>query len=63
MATIAQEIADIEELLNTGATSVTVDGQSVSVDQAALRRRLAELRHQQTPARRPRVATLDLSGF
>lgn len=39
----SQEIADIDAILNSGATSIEIDGQKVAVDHDALRKRRAEL--------------------
>lgn len=53
------KIAEIEEILNSGATSTSVDGLSVSIDLEALRRRLIELKRTDTsggtPPRRPKI--------
>lgn len=57
------DIAALEEALNTGATEIFVDGQKVSLSLPEIRRRLRELKRQQQPGRRPRIATIDLSGF
>jgi hypothetical protein len=61
---IAAEIERLETLLSSGATSVTSDGETVQIDQAAVRRRLAELQALQTGEhyRSRRVRTLDLSN-
>lgn len=60
---LASQIADLESILDAGATSVFVDGQKVTYDLDGIRQRLAELRRQQDQMRRPRTATLDLSNF
>ena len=63
-AEIDAEIANLEALLNAGATSITSDGETVTLDQNSIRRRLAELQamkigksHQQR-----KVRTIDLSN-
>ena len=60
---IETDIAALEEALNTGASEVYVDGQKVSWDLAAMRKRLVELKRQQDRRRRPVVSTIDLSHF
>ncbi len=57
------EIAELEAILNTGVSSVFVDGQKVTYDLQAVRRRLLELKRQQDPACRPPTATINLGGF
>lgn len=58
MATLAEQIAQLESQLLAGATGNTTDGQSTSWDLDQVRRRLRELREQQAsdagdPPRRP----------
>lgn len=60
---VATQIAHLEAILDTGASEVFVDGQKVVYDLDAIRSRLAELRREQDHMRRPRSATIDLSGF
>lgn len=66
MATYTTEIAALNALLNSGATTTTVDGQTVTIDPASIRRRIRELQaldeNIDVPAR-PVVNTLDLSGL
>ncbi|MEZ6068278.1 MAG: hypothetical protein R3B90_21765 [Planctomycetaceae bacterium] len=59
----SQAIADIRALLNSGATTVVVDGQTVQLNHDSLRRRLRELQATDTaaPIKRPRVASIDAS--
>lgn len=57
------EIAELESLLNDAASNVAVDGVGVTFDLEAARRRLAQLKRQQDATRRPRNASIDLSGF
>lgn len=63
MATLAEQIAEIETTLNTGVSNVTADGVSTSVDLNFLRKRLAELKQQQaaSTARRRLFNPVDLS--
>jgi len=58
------EIARLEEILNTGAQSVTVDGMMTTFNLAEVRHRLAELRRKQASRTGPRASTIKLdSGF
>lgn len=59
----ATEITQLEMILNTGATTVVVDGQKVTYDLAAVRKRLRELRRRQNPGKRPVVSSINLSNF
>jgi len=59
---LATEIARLEEILNTGATSIFVDGQKVTLDLAAVRKRLVELKRRQD-GRRPPLSTINLGNF
>jgi hypothetical protein len=59
------EILVLEAILNSGAESVSTDGQTTKFDLDAVRKRLSELRQQQAPditRTRPRISTIDLSG-
>jgi len=60
------QIAELESILNTGAKKITTDGQSVEVDLAQVRRRLAELRATDTATaaadKRVRSAQIKLGG-
>jgi len=60
---VETEIAELEAILNAGATSTFVDGQKVTWDGDQVRRRLRELRRQKEPNRRARIAAIDLSHF
>ncbi len=60
---VETEIAELEAILNTGATGVAVDGQKTTWDLNQVRRRLRDLRRQKDHMTRPRVSTIDLSGF
>jgi len=57
-------IARIEAILNSGAKRAVIDGQSVEVDHDQLRRRLRELKAEDTsnPETRPRLRSIDLSN-
>jgi len=57
------EIAKLEAILNEGASRVTVDGMTVQYDLDDVRRRLNELKAKQDATKRPRAASIDLSGF
>lgn len=43
MATLQQQIDEIEAKLNSGVKKVTADGQTTEIDHDALRRRLSQL--------------------
>lgn len=60
---VETEIAELEAILNTGASSTGVGTQRVTWDLDQVRRRLAELRRELDHTRRPRIATIDLSNF
>lgn len=59
---IADQIVQLESLLNTGATAIDSDGESLQLSQDDIRRRLAELKALQTGNRhrQRRVRTIDL---
>lgn len=71
IAALQAEIADLETSINAGATSVTQDGQNVTIDLEHQKKRLRDLRDKLarcqtengTPTRpdRPRVRKIDLS--
>lgn len=66
MADHSAEIAKLESLLNAGATSMSVDGQQISIDLDSVRRRLADLKAEddctQTNNKRVRSAKISLGG-
>jgi len=63
MADYATQIAELEAILDAGASEVMVDGVKVRYDLAQVRKRLVELkRRQQTSTRRP-VVQMDLTNF
>jgi hypothetical protein len=59
---IEAEIEQLETLLNSGATSVTSDGETVNLSQEDIRRRLLELKARQSGRRHTarRVRTFDM---
>lgn len=64
MADYSTEIAELEAILQAGATSVTVDGQTVNYDLTQVRRRLRELKQlDDTATKRPSALSINLSGF
>jgi len=60
------QIAELEELLNLGASSVNTDSMQASLDINAIRKRLRELKASNTAEgasnKRPIASTIDLSG-
>jgi hypothetical protein len=66
MASYAKELAHLRALLNSGATSVLVDGQNVAIDPAGIRKRIRELEALDDTIdvpTRPPFFTADLSGL
>lgn len=65
MADHSERIAEIQDILRTGAKRVNVDGQSMEYDFAALRQELRELMADDNTnaGRKPPVMRADLSGF
>jgi hypothetical protein len=59
---LADEIAELEEILNAGVASVASEGTKADYDLAAVRKRLADLRRQQSATARPRCAQINLGG-
>ena len=59
------EIAKLEAILAAGASQIQSDGQMVTYDLAAVRKRLTELPAQDDTLRtkRPRAARINLGGF
>ena len=64
MADNSERIAEIEALLQSGVTSVNVDGVLVTIDPTSLRQELANLRGSDDTqrGRRPVLTSIDLSG-
>jgi hypothetical protein len=61
----SKEIARLEQLINSGAQSVSADGVSSSFDLDSARKRLAELRRLQGDGQelvKRKVSTLNLGG-
>jgi hypothetical protein len=58
-------ISQIQNALNTGATQIVVDGQTVTVSHSQLRKRLRELMatDDTNAGRRPYAATINLGGY
>lgn len=63
MADNSQRIAEIQEILRTGARQITNDGQTITFDFNALRKELRQLMSQDdvNRGRRPSVVSIDLS--
>lgn len=61
--TIAEQIADLESILNSGGKRVTTEGLSVDFDPNEIRRRLAALRQKADASKRPRIGKMNLSNF
>lgn len=61
----AERIAEIDEILRTGASSTSTDGTSVAFDFDALRRERRELMAEDDAmkGRRPVASTIYLGGF
>lgn len=60
MATIDEQIARLEEILNVGVETITVDSQTTRVNLLEVRRRLREL--YRTKQGRNQAQTIRLSG-
>lgn len=65
MADHSERIAEIQEILRAGASSVTTDGTTVSYDFDELRRELRQLMAEDDAhkKRRPVAASIYLGGF
>lgn len=63
MADHSERIAQIQQILRAGATSVSVDGVTVTYDFESLRRELRQLMQEDDvhKGRRPVISHLDLS--
>ncbi len=61
MATLAERIEALEKLIDSGATSITVDGMATQFDLPSARQRLAELKAEQSAASRPTFVRLTMS--
>jgi hypothetical protein len=64
---LQNRITELESLIDSGATSITQDGQTVAFDVTSARKRLRELKNElekanDGPKRRPRIFTIDLRG-
>ena len=65
MADNSVKIAELQAILQAGASNVSVDGTSVSYDLAEVRRQLRELMASDNTqkGRRPVAASINLGGF
>ena len=65
MADNATKIATLQAILDAGASGVSVDGESVKYDMAAIRKEIRELQAADPNFRnrRPRAASINLGGF
>ncbi len=65
MADNATKIATLQAILDAGASGVSVDGESVTYDLAAIRKEIRELKQADPNFRnmRPRAASINLGGF
>jgi LPS sulfotransferase NodH len=64
MANNTAKIAELEDILQTGATSATIDGRTVHYDFDEIRRQLRELRANDDSqrGRRPVISRIRLGG-
>ena len=67
MADNSTKIAEIRALLESGARSISVDGQNVTLDLASLRKELNRLINDDDATvanmRRPRMSSVNMTGF
>lgn len=61
--TTADQIADLEAILNAGGKRVSTEGLTVDFDPEEIRRRLAALRQKADASKRPRIGKMNLSNF
>lgn len=59
----SDQLGNLQAIQDAGAKRVSVEGMTVEYDPAAVARRAAALRDRTDPTKRPRVASIDLSGF
>lgn len=59
---LRDELDQINAILASGVQSTAVDGVNTTFDLESLRLRRREIERQLTPGKRPRVATMDISG-
>lgn len=64
MADYSAQIADIEEILRSGAKTVVIDGVTTTYDHDSLRKELSRLKrlNETTKGKRPLFATIRLDG-
>ena len=58
----SERIAEIREILASGASQVVVDGTTVVYDLASLRQELRQLTAEDAPQRKPRVSSFNLGN-
>ena len=65
MANNESKIAELQAILDSGATTIVVDGTTVAVEHASIRKRIQTLKAQDPNFRnrRPRAASIKLGGF
>ena len=65
MADNTAKIAELEAILQSGVTTITIAGTTTQIDLNVIRRQLQDLRatDDTQAARKPRIATLDVSGL
>lgn len=61
---IAAKIAELEAVLQSGVTTININGTVTTVDLNVIRQQLANLRQQSTTerSRKPRIASIYLGG-
>ena len=63
MAAIDDQIDALEAILNAGVSNASVDGQAVTYDLAAVRKRLSELRRERgTGTIKPIIASINMEA-
>ena len=65
MADHSAKIAELEEILQSGVTTVVVDGTTTTVNLDVIQRQLNELRQSNTATadRRPRLSSIQMGGL
>jgi hypothetical protein len=61
MKSLDERIAELDAILDSGVSSMTVDGETTAIDLAAVRKRRDELMAEKAGNRRPTMVALDLS--
>lgn len=62
MSENTDRIAEIKDLLRSGATEINVGGNVIKIDPASLRRELMALEQIETPNKRPLFITIGLDN-